>query len=174
MSLIDELYLHELTSLSRIICYTNFVFVLCSRESRTWILNVLYQGLKTREDWKIVQKIPTIKYLCSSFIFEKVKTQRTIIGILLHGAKIPEIAEEMTDKYSIPLWLLNLKTTSNSLKNDLELFFQTLYNHCPKNDMRSKIFEFVRQKQNWSFTRELTVSKVEDDEEEDLVINAKD
>jgi len=138
-----------------------------SRESRTWILNVLYQGLKTKEDWKIAQKLPTIKFLCSSFIFEKVKTQKSIVGILIHGARIAEIAEEMTDKYSIPLWLSNLSTTSKSLKIDLEFFFQTLVSNCPETEMRRKIFEFVGKKQKWSLTSSTDwPSKNEDEEAE--------
>jgi len=130
------------------------------RESRTWILNILYHGLKTREDWKIAQKSPTIKFLCSSFLLEKVKTQRTIIGILTHGAMIPEVAEEMTDYHSLPLWIANLCVTSNRLKSEIEVFFHTLTTNCPRNDCRDKIFQFVLRKKGW-------VEKVEVKEEDD-------
>src|SRR5271156_5338733 len=102
-----------------------FVFLLY-RESRPWLLSILYCGLRTAEDWKLIQKSPVIKFLCSSFQLEKVKTQRTIIAILTHGTAIPEVVDELIDKYSILLWLANVRTTNSSLKEEIENFFYVL------------------------------------------------
>lgn len=67
----------------------------------------------------------------------------------MHGAKIPEVAEEMTDKHSLPLWVSNLNVNSSRLKSEIEVYFRTMEANCPKDNFRSKIFDFVKRKKGW-------------------------
>lgn len=69
---------------------------------------------------------------------EKVQTQRSIIAILTHGTKINEVVEEMIEKYSLLIWLANVKTTNRSLKLELEDFFYKLRVKSDENCARIK------------------------------------
>jgi hypothetical protein len=118
----------------------------CFRESRSWILNVLYQGLKGEGDWALANRLPVVKFLCSSFLFETVKTQRTILGILRHGAALAPVASTLSLKHALPLWIANIHSTSRALRADLDLLFQTLLAATPPSTDRDRLFNYVKLK----------------------------
>ncbi|CAG7683960.1 unnamed protein product [Allacma fusca] len=115
-----------------------------NKESREWVLNVLYWGLKTSEDWKIAQKLPTIKFLCSSFTLEKLKTRKNIVGILTRGAGIPEVAQIMVEKHSLPLWVSNIVTRDGNLQFRVAKLYESLKSNSVMNSSRTSLFEFVK------------------------------
>jgi hypothetical protein len=117
-----------------------------NKESREWVLNVLYWGLKTHEDWKVAQKLPIIKFLCSSFTLEKLKTRKNIAGILYRGAGIPEVAQTMVEKYSIPLWIANIVTRDSFLQLRVAKLHEALKSNSVLNSSRTSLFQFVESR----------------------------
>ncbi|ODM96092.1 G patch domain-containing protein 4 [Orchesella cincta] len=120
-----------------------------NRDTREWILKVLAHGLKTREDWQVAQRNPTINSLCCSFLVENVFVRRSIIKILSGGARIPEVAQEMVDKHCLLIWISNVPTSLQMYRRELGELFKTLRANCPPNDSRNLMFEFVARKHDW-------------------------
>lgn len=124
------------------------------RITREWVFDILSHGMKTREDWQVAQRLPTIHSLCSSFLVETVPVQREILRILTMGARIPEVAQEMVDKHSLLIWIGNLPIISD--KNKSLLYRRELYNlflalkdACVHNELRGMLFRFVATKHDW-------------------------
>jgi hypothetical protein len=126
-----------------------------NKESREWIMNVLASGLTSNEDWKIAQKLPTVKFLCSSFLLEQAKVKKSILQILSRGAAIPEMAQEMIEKHSLPLWIANLSLNDPTLKVELEALYQNLVTNSIPSTCKDNLFRFVALKHNWNYINSL-------------------
>jgi len=106
------------------------------------------------EDWKIAQKLPTIKFLCCSFSLETIFFQRRILSILNEGASIPEVAVDMIDKHSILMWLGNLQVKGKMYRREVMLVFSSLWKSFSqeKNNLEGSklnLFKYVAKKHDW-------------------------
>jgi len=137
------------------------------------MLNILAQGLRTREDWVLACKVPVIRCLCSAFALEKIAVQRKILKVLANGASIPEVAKDMVDKFSILLWIANINTAEDKYyRRELEDVYRNLSLSCSDDgEYRNVLFKFVADKHKWTYHRILTADTTEDMDCDDTNIN---
>ena len=107
---------------------------------------MLYWGLKNPEDWKLAQKLPVVKFLCSSFLLEKLKTKKNIVGILNRGARLQGIADLLIEKYSLPLWIAGIVTRDSYLQVQVSKLVTALRTNCTPSPSRETLFDFVTKK----------------------------
>lgn len=126
--------------------------------TREWIMGILKDGLQTREDWQVGQRLPMINSLCSVFLVEKLNIQREIVGILCKGARIPEVAVDMVERYGVLIWIGNVRMEEKNrwYGKELNELFRTLKASCSgmggegeREKRWEMLFEFVERKQGW-------------------------